>query len=89
MSMLRRTVAPSCAGPHSLINADVPTIEGRDRSNPAYAIFQLDVGVPLQLCQESPPGVFSRKWSKGQAVVDCNTENGNGTGSLNFQSLVD
>lgn len=75
-------------GPHSLINADVPTIEGRNQSNPAYAIFQLDVGVPLQRCQESPPGVFSRKWSKGKAVVDCTAEGGNGTGSLDFRSLL-
>ena len=71
-------------GPYSLINADVATIEGRDKSNPAYAIFQLDVGVPLEVCHEAPAGVFSRKWSKGKAVVDCTADGGNGTGLLHF-----
>ena len=36
-------------------------------------LFALDVGVPLGLCEEGPPGVFSRAWSKGTATLDCNT----------------
>lgn len=35
-------------------------------------LFDLDVGEPLGLCSEGPPGVFSRAWSKGTAALDCN-----------------
>ena len=73
-------------GPYSLINADAAIIEGRDKYNPAYAIFQLDVGLPLEDCVEVAAAVFSRRWSKGNATVDCNAEGGNGVGFLHFQS---
>ena len=36
-------------------------------------LFLLDVGQPLELCQEIEPSVFRRKWSKGYAQLDCNT----------------
>lgn len=39
-------------------------------------MFELDVGVPLGLCAEGPEGVFSRQWSLGTAVIDCNSWNG-------------
>lgn len=40
----------------------------------AYSpLFALDVGKPLELCQEIKPRVFSRKWSKGVATLDCNS----------------
>ena len=32
-----------------------------------------DVGEPTGLCVESPPGVFSRTWSKGSASLDCSS----------------
>ena len=37
-------------------------------------LFELDAGLPQALCEESPttPGVFSRRWSKGVAQLDCN-----------------
>lgn len=46
-------------------------------------LFGLDVGVPLQLCKEGPAGVFTRKWSKGLAELDCGTW----TGRLPFELL--
>jgi len=36
-------------------------------------IFRLQVGEPMGLCQESPTGVFSRTWSEGTAVLNCNS----------------
>ena len=36
-------------------------------------LFAMDVGVPHSQCVEEPSGVFSRKWSKGTAALDCNT----------------
>ena len=35
------------------------------------------------LCEESAPNVFTRKWSKGDASLDCNTY----TAGLPFGSL--
>ena len=35
-------------------------------------LFDMDVGEPLGLCAEGPPGVFSRAWSRGTAALDCN-----------------
>ena len=35
-------------------------------------LFDLDVGEPQGLCAEDKAGVFSRRWSKGTATVDCN-----------------
>lgn len=43
-------------------------------------LFELDVGTPMGLCGEGPTGVFSRTWSEGTAVLDCNTW----TGTLPF-----
>jgi hypothetical protein len=43
-------------------------------------LFDLDVGEPEGLCTEKA-GVFSRKWSKGTATMDCNTF----TPTLDFQ----
>jgi hypothetical protein len=34
-------------------------------------LFELDVGEPEGLCEESAPGVFSRVWSKGVATLNC------------------
>jgi hypothetical protein len=39
-------------------------------------LFDTDVGEPLALCEQAQPGVFSRKWSKGVATLDCNTWTG-------------
>ena len=36
-------------------------------------LFNMDVGLPLGLCNESLPGVFQRPWTHGVAVLDCNT----------------
>ena len=36
-------------------------------------LFAMDAGVPHSVCTEAPAGVFSRKWSQGTAVLDCNT----------------
>jgi hypothetical protein len=36
-------------------------------------LFDLDVGEPLGLCEETSPGVFTRAWSEGVASLDCNT----------------
>jgi hypothetical protein len=49
-------------------------------------LFALDVGEPLNgaLCVESPVGVFSRVWTKGTPVLDCNTW----TSVLPFNSLL-
>merc|ERR1712039_989232 len=45
-----------------------------------HPLFDLDVGEPLELCQEHEPGIFSRRWSRGSASLDCNTF----STSLNF-----
>ena len=50
-----------------------------------HPLFGLDVGVPLELCQDRGSGVFSRRWSKGTASLDCTQYRGN----LTFQSLPD
>merc|ERR1719345_165789 len=42
----------------------------RDVWNP---LFDLDVGEPAGNCTEGAPGVFTRKWSKGEASLDCNS----------------
>ena len=42
-------------------------------------------GTPTGLCQEQPPGLFSRQWTNGKATLDCNT----GEASLRpFPSLM-
>jgi hypothetical protein len=46
-------------------------------------LFTLDVGEPIGVCVEHPPGVFSRQWSHGVAALDCNTD----TASLPFRHL--
>ena len=38
-------------------------------------IFLLQVGTPLGLCEEGPPGTFSRVWSAGTAVLNCSSWN--------------
>lgn len=38
---------------------------------PGDPLFDLDVGEPEGLCTEKA-GIFSRKWSKGTATIDCN-----------------
>ena len=35
-------------------------------------LFGMDVGVPQGLCQEKSARVFSRVWSKGTVMLDCN-----------------
>ena len=34
--------------------------------------FMWQVGEPQGVCKESPTGVFSRQWTYGNAVVNCN-----------------
>ena len=47
--------------------------------------FDLDVGTPLGVCTEGPPGVFSRAYTKGVAAVHCPPSGGNyWSGSLPF-----
>ena len=46
-------------------------------------IFYLQAGEPQGLCKEGPSGVFSREWSEGTAVLDCNKW----TASLPFAAL--
>lgn len=48
-----------------------------------HDIFLLQAGAPLGLCEEGPPGVFSRPWSAGVAQLNCLTW----TASLPFPSL--
>ena len=40
-----------------------------------HPLFALDVGEPADgaLCRETAGGVFSRRWSRGTASLDCNT----------------
>jgi hypothetical protein len=47
------------------------------------SLFLLQAGVPTGLCAEGPQGVFSRPWSAGTAVLDCNSWQA----SLPFPSL--
>ena len=47
-------------------------------------LWDLDTGVPLELCSERNPAVFSRRWSGGHAELDCNT----GVGLLDFKLKV-
>lgn len=35
-------------------------------------LFNLDTGEPTGLCVEGPVGVFSRTWTRGSALLDCN-----------------
>ncbi len=46
-------------------------------------LFDLDTGVPTELCSEGPTGVFSRTWTKGVATLNCNDY----TAILNFSTL--
>jgi len=46
-------------------------------------LFNLDVGIPLGLCDEVKEDVFERKWSRGVASLDCSTY----TATLNFKSF--
>lgn len=46
-------------------------------------LFYLQVGTPLGLCAEDTPGVFSRAYTAGTAVLDCNQW----TASLPFPSM--
>ena len=50
-------------------------IGGRLDDHDWHPLFDLDVGEPLEraLCQETSDGVFSRRWTKGTARLDCNT----------------
>ena len=47
-------------------------------------LFDLDVGVPLGECTESPTGVFSRKYTNGVVSLSCPVGDGNWTASLPF-----
>ena len=35
-------------------------------------IFLLQAGTPKDICKQESDGVFSRKWTNGKAVLDCN-----------------
>jgi len=53
-------------------------MRGPGEAGPAHGaafspLFLLDVGEPLGLCSEAAPGVFTRRWSRGVATLDCNT----------------
>ena len=63
-------------------------MRGPGENGPAHGeafspLFLLDVGKPLELCQEIEPSGFQRKWSKGYAQLDCNTSRA----QLSFPSL--
>lgn len=34
-------------------------------------LFELDAGVPVGLCEEAAPGVFTRAWTRGVVKLDC------------------
>lgn len=70
-------------GPFSLITMSKAVIEGRNWSDPEYRSYRLDTGTPTGACAEATPSVFSRKWSGGQATVDCTT----GAATLDFALL--
>jgi len=36
-------------------------------------LFDLNVGEPVGLCEQTEKNVFSRRWTKGSATLDCNT----------------
>ena len=36
-----------------------------------HTLFGLDVGEPLEQCQELTNGLFTRRWTKGTARLDC------------------
>ena len=36
-------------------------------------LLNMDVGEPLEMCHESSPGVFSRRWSRVTVALDCNS----------------
>ena len=41
---------------------------------PPSNVYDYDFGEPTdQLCKETAPGVFTRKWSKAMVHFDCNT----------------
>ena len=46
-------------------------------------IFLLQAGTPTGLCVSEAAGVWTRQWSNGKAVIDCNTW----TAELPFPSL--
>ena len=46
-------------------------------------IFLLQAGTPKDICKQESDGVFSREWTNGKAVLDCNKW----TASLPFPSL--
>lgn len=76
-------------GPHSFVGAHQGTIEGQDKADPFFAIFQLDVGSPMGDCVASSAKghTFSRKWSHGMAMVNCSATGG-AMGVLQFGSLM-
>ncbi len=60
-------------------------VSGGSHRNRDYwePLFDLDVGEPLGLCTQET-GVFTRKYSKGTAALDCNTFNA----TLTFEMKV-
>ena len=48
-----------------------------------HSAFMLQPGTPTGLCQHEGPGVYSREWTHGKAVLDC----ANFTATLPFPSL--
>jgi hypothetical protein len=47
-------------------------------------IFLLQAGTPTGLCEERPAGIFTRAWTAGTALLDCNQW----TADLPFPALV-
>ena len=43
-----------------------------ETSPPLPDLINLDVGVPTTNCSQISPGVFSRNYTNGYAVLDCN-----------------
>ena len=70
-------------GPYAFIGGRGIRDSNPPSGNGWHPLFGLDVGVPLELCEETEPNVFSRRWSKGTAKLDCNTY----TASLPFKML--
>ena len=44
---------------------------GRLDDHDWHQLFGLDVGEPLGQCQEVTEGIFTRRWTKGTARLDC------------------
>jgi len=46
--------------------------ESGDSKWPSSDVFLLKPGEPQGLCKQEQPGIYSRQWSKGKVVLNCN-----------------